>query len=173
LDAQGGGVRCPLEPRDVLVGFAAEVDLAHGTAVEVVNEHRHQGVVLAGFGVLELIGLRVQVSPVRQLPFLHPAFVEAEESDVFPVWRPLKALDDGKLLLVYPIGGSVDDAVDLPVLCHLPLLSRFKISDEKVVPAYEPDLAAVGRKGCQLLFPSLRQPFELFCLRVKDIILRF
>ena len=69
----------------------------------------------SGFRVLVFIKFRVEVAVVGQVILLHLALVEPVPGDLFAVGRPEKGLREFELLFIDPVGGAVDDLVDLSV----------------------------------------------------------
>ena len=72
-----------------------------------------------------------------------PAFVKTVKSQLLTVRRPGKAPCDGELLLIYPVGRTVDDVVVFPVGGHPVFFAHVQVQIKKIVIPDKNDLRAV------------------------------
>ena len=167
----------PLETRDVFP-LVKQLCVEQDRGIEkaftflyIIHFHHHPRVILAGLGVLILVVLGVEGSPHLHVVFLHLAFVEAHIGNLLRVGAPFETLCDGKLLLVHPVGGAVDDFVPLAVFGDGVLFEGGEVHPVEVVVAHKRHLRAVGAEGGQALLAVLAYLGESLCLDVIDIII--
>ena len=134
----------PLYAGHVLVVVAADVEFEGLLRLKVIDEHIHHAVVLASLGVFVGVVFGIELAPHLHGVLLHLALVETVEGNTFAVGRPIKALGDGKLLFVHPVGGAVDNLVELAVEGHLGFFQRIEGHHIEVVVADKSHHLSIG-----------------------------
>ena len=77
-----------------------------------------------------------------------------------------------ELLLIYPVGLSVDDVVESSIGCDLDFLPRIEVDKKEVVFPHERNFLAVGRERRHFLFSPRREFSKRLVVSVVDIPLR-
>ena len=118
----------------VLIGLGAGVDALGPARIEVDDEELHDGIGIAGFGILERKGLVVKLAvETHHLHHGHVALVETQVGDAAAVGRKGVGPCDAELLLVDPVGGAVDDGIPLAVGRETPRTTRCYVVKVEVV----------------------------------------
>ena len=119
-----------LNARDVTVSIERHLHRASHTALDVISQHRHLGILLTSLRVLILItaGIkrifihrRVRTSIPRERERLHVRFVKANPSQHLAVSRKVESTIERKFLFIHPVWFAVDDFVTFTILRDLAL----------------------------------------------------
>ena len=124
-----------------------ELHVADGTALDVESLHLHNAVGLSGNGIFVVVGagivgilclLGIHALVPGEGVEGHLAFVIADPCQHGTVGIEVEGAVEGEFLFVYPVGLSVDDLVELSVLCHLALaVVEEQLHQEQVAFAYK------------------------------------
>ena len=167
---EGVGVLGPLHAGHVLVVLAADVEFEGFLRFEVVDHDIDHRVVLAGFGIFVCIVFGIEFAPHLHGVLFHFAFVEAVESNLFAVGRPVETFGDGEFFFVDPVGGAVDDVVELAVEGDLCFFLRAEGHDEKVVVAHVGNHLSVGGEGGEPLFAFFGEAVDVAVGNVVEVV---
>ena len=85
LDGQHIGIFRPGDARQIDVGFLARVHLHRLAAFEVVHINLDDGVVLAGFGILEAVPVGIEAFKLLHLELAHIALIKLHVSNLLAV----------------------------------------------------------------------------------------
>ena len=165
-----------LDAGDVSISIQRQIVLLRATIVEVIDPSRDLGVVLSRLRILiailariDLILLvgRIHAGKYLERIGLHATLVVADPAQRAAVCAPCDGVVESKLLLVHPVGDTVDDLVELAIGRDLAL--RRAIGNEDVVLSHEGDFLTIRREGRDLLGSVLRELAKLLALDVIDI----
>ena len=138
---------CVAEAWDILVGSLAYGHLACLAAIEVVDMERNDRVVVTSLGILEAVSLVVErVIEAHHLELLNAALVKLEVCNLAAVVRESVCLGEAILLLVDPVGSTVDDVVPLAIRGDVVYLVCHEVVDEEIVVVAHREEAVVGRE---------------------------
>ncbi len=130
---------------NITIRVGGEFHGAGSAGGDVEHAAFHRGVGLTWLGVLETAHAGVKL-PVVGLEgeLLHGRLVGTHKGEQLAVGRELHQPRHGKLLLVDPVGGTIDHAVEHPVVGHLRLRVEVELGEEDVVIYHVGQHPAVG-----------------------------
>ena len=166
------GILGPLHAWQVLVVLATRIE-ADGIAVgEIVDIDVDNGVILTSLGIFIVVILRIESTPCLHRELLDVALIKTIVGYTTGVGAPVEALSDGKLLLIDPVGGTIDYIVETTVVSHLMLSLRIQIHIEEVVITHISHLGPIGRQRGESLLTLLRYLGKGAIADLVDIIVR-
>ena len=143
----------PLDAGNVVRGLGQAHFLGRALG-EVEDVHRNLAVVFPGFGVLERVRIWVERAVDGHVELSHRGFVKFQVGQALPVARPKQRLVVPKFLFVHPVGGPVDDVVELAVCGHGGFFARGEVGDVDVVVPHESDFVSRGGELREALLAS-------------------
>ena len=166
--------------RHVSIGIHRNLQLLRPTALDVVAPCGDLRVHLSSLRIFVgiktgiggiLLTLRLHAPEHLQRILLHGTLVKPYPAQHGAIGIEAEGLVERELLLVHPVGYSIDHLVELPVLgdLHLGIVVQ-QFHDEDVAIAHESHLIAIGRPCGNLLRTILRQGFQLAAVHVVEVI---
>ena len=159
-----------LDARHISIGIQWHLQTIDLVRLDVVAPCRHNAVVVSSLRILVrvvagivgiLLLLRSQTLVHLQRVGLDLRLVVAQPAQHSAVGIEGKCIVEAKLLLVHPVGQTVDNLVKLAVLCNLYLgIVVQQLHEEYVVVANESHLQSVLRPCRYLLRTSIAQRVE-------------
>ena len=144
------GIRSLLYARKITVRSQRYIHAYCLAGFHIITPKAHHRVVLTSLGILIgiftwIIGIlfqgRLLTAEQLQGVSLHLRLIITNPAECSSVSIPSKSLIETKLFFVHPVRDTINDFIELAVVCNLYLL--LTICDKKIVPSYKSHMAGV------------------------------
>ena len=174
------GVTGSLDTGYIAIGIKGHTDFARLMRLDIIAHDLHLrihlswnrilvGIVARILGILAALGCQTLEELHRIL--LHRTFIIANPHNLSGVCREHHRRIGRKLLLIHPIGNTVDDGIALTILGHLTLcivIEQFHQID--IILTHKGYLIAVWREHWCLLGASIAERSQLVIANIENVI---
>ena len=169
IDNEAVGIGRSLDARIVTIGIERYIELKGLATLHIIAPKAHLRIVLSCLRVL--VGKLTRIFMIFRSPRLialehlkrvlfHLRLIEANPSDSRTIGIPGKSLVESKLLLIYPVGNTIDDFIELTIRSNL--LFSLAIGNIKVVSLDKSHMLGVWRPSSHLLVLAFGKFGKLF-----------